>query len=303
MYQGRIPFSSKELLITEAPGLPVAKRAALVLLCVSAQPSTERLHCLKVCKQNLNWGIKAPVFDLPRTCGSPITWVLLLKTQVGAKPAVRLVPKAPSRMLELPASFLLSSNTESPSCVCLSVACKWSPRPDLCGPLPVLWYRPVFLACKYFYENFYASFLELLPPTLYYYLISVLNPSCSFMTHWLNWISVFCGMPHSFIHSLIHLISSSLTNPCISSGIHFLSCPLFCLWLTEPKETSSVICWPESQKYKDSCMRVLVWINENTWREQMQSSKICVTLPFPERGSPKVVWRSKVVFTEQISLV
>ena len=165
MYQWHIPFSREELLITEAPGLQIPKRPS-TCLCVSAQPSTEGLRCLKVYKQDVNWGIKACVFDLPRTCGSPITWVLLLKTQVGAKPAVSLVPKAPSRMPELPASFLLSSNTESSSCVYLSVACKWSPRPDLCGHLPVLWYRPVFLAFKCFYENFYASFLELLPPSL-----------------------------------------------------------------------------------------------------------------------------------------
>lgn len=38
-------------------------------------------------------------FDLPRTCGSPITCILFLMTQVGIKPAVRPVPKAPSRML------------------------------------------------------------------------------------------------------------------------------------------------------------------------------------------------------------
>ena len=86
VYQWRIPFSREELLITEAPGLQIPKRPS-TCLCVSAQPSTERLRRLKVYKQDVNWGIKACVFDLPRTCGSPITWVLLLKTQVGAKPA------------------------------------------------------------------------------------------------------------------------------------------------------------------------------------------------------------------------
>lgn len=40
---------------------------------------------------------------------------------------------------------------------------------------------------------------------------------------------ILCSFIHSLTHSSTHLISSSLTNPCISSGIHLLSCPLFLL--------------------------------------------------------------------------
>lgn len=164
MYQWHIPFSREELLITEAPGLQVPKRPS-TCLSVSAQPSTERLHCLKVYKQNVNWGIKACVFDLPRTCGSPITWVLLLKTQVGAKPAVSLVPKAPSRMPELPPpSFFLATLKALPVCIYLSLA---SEAPGLISVVISLFCDTGLCSSfKCFYENFYASFLELLPPPL-----------------------------------------------------------------------------------------------------------------------------------------
>lgn len=53
VYQWRIPFSREELLITEAPGLQIPKRPS-TCLCVSAQPSTEGLRCLKVYKQDVN---------------------------------------------------------------------------------------------------------------------------------------------------------------------------------------------------------------------------------------------------------
>lgn len=104
MYQNPILVSRRKLLIIDAHGLCVPKSTCIY---VSPSPAENGWTVfLKRCKGNLNWGIKAWVFDLPRTCASPITWVLFLMTQVGMKPAVKRVPKAPSGMsLLLPSPF------------------------------------------------------------------------------------------------------------------------------------------------------------------------------------------------------
>lgn len=192
--------------------------------------------------------------------------------------------------------------------------CIWSCHLHLKQPQPwSLWSSPclVMQACVLSFQRFLWEFLCFPSRTapshpLYNYPHgSQISASAIWLTDLTAGFQCFAGsLIHSFTHLFIHLISPSLTYLCISSSIHSLSCPIFSLYLTEPKETSCVICWPESlQKYKDSCMHVPVWISENIWRGLMQLPKICVTLHFPERCSSRVVSRSKAVFKEQVSLV
>lgn len=163
MYQNLIPFGGRKLLITDAGSwAPCSKKTQGLSLCL-AQPSREKLNCVwKPYKGNVNWGIKACVFGLPRTCGSPIIWILFLMTQVGAKPAVRRAKGTKLDVLAAASPFTPRRK------LCLYVfSCDLhlqQPSPDLRGHLPALQYRPVFSAFSYFCEHFCASLLELPPP-------------------------------------------------------------------------------------------------------------------------------------------
>lgn len=117
-------------------------------------------------------------------------------------------------------------------CVCFPVThTRSSSSPDLCV-ISLFYYIGRFLSFQIFLGESLCFPSIPSPFPSYNSLISILNSSLDYVTHWLHsCISPFCRLPHAFIHSFIHLSSPSLTDPCISSSIHLL-------FGSGPKETS-----------------------------------------------------------------